>query len=56
MFRVSSGVVTALGDDPDKCLAAPDAASFAIEHGFYNGTAHDQTFSFSASYWVQLII
>jgi len=31
-------------------MAAPDAVSFAVEHGFYNGTADDPSFSFSDTY------
>ncbi len=28
-------------------MAAPDVVSFAVEHGFYNGSVDDLDFSFS---------
>jgi len=37
-------------DDPDVCMAAPDAVTFAMEHGFYNGTKDNTSFSFSDIY------
>lgn len=60
-LRVPDGYITAHAnqarittylpcDDPNWCMAAPDAVTFAIEHGFYNGTADDTSFSFSDTY------
>ena len=60
-LRVPEGYVTAHANqarittflpcnNPNTCLAAPDAVTFAIEHGFYNGSAHDPSFSFSDTY------
>jgi len=37
-------------DDPNWCMAAPDAVTFAIEHGLYSGSEDDVSFSFSDIY------
>ena len=37
-------------DDPSACMAAPDAASFAIKHGLWSGKPDDPAFSFSDVY------
>lgn len=60
-LRVPDGYVTAHANqaritqflpcsDASTCMMAPDAVSFAIEHGYYKGTAHDLSFSFSDTY------
>jgi dipeptidase len=60
-LRVPDGYITAHAnqarittflpcDDPDQCMAAPDAVSFAISIGAYNGSETDARFSFSDTY------
>lgn len=36
--------------DSNECLASADVVQFAIERGYYNGTANDASFSFSDTY------
>ena len=36
--------------DPNVCLASADNVQFAIDHGYYNGSVTDQSFSFSDTY------
>lgn len=37
-------------EDPNQCLASPDIVPFAIEHGYYNGSVDDTSFSFSDTF------
>lgn len=37
-------------EDPSQCISSPDIVSFAIEHGYYNGTVDDTSFSFSDTF------
>lgn len=43
-------ITTFLPCKPENCMAAPDAVTFAIEHGFFKGKADDPNFSFSDTY------
>eukprot|EP01052_Picozoa_sp_SAG31_P021881 SAG31_NODE_1714_length_7462_cov_29.616596_1_plen_341_part_00 len=60
-LRVPDGYVTAHANqarittflpcaDASSCMMAPDAVTFAIEHGYYDGDPHDAAFSFSDTY------
>jgi dipeptidase len=37
-------------EDPDWCLASPDIVSFAVEHGYFNGSINHASLSFSDTF------